>query len=242
MKRRARAATVCTAVTILAGLAAGNADARGTQVVGETYADYTLMFQKSAAQIWNKDNSSAVSQWAWSPQPQLGEHSYIYWGNPYDWSKATYEDFYHDGDWVRLSGYGGGPSGSYKQDVAVQWTADTDCKTNRQALPAGDQYYAKWSVTGVGYCLFASGTITQQSTGKQVAFVHQQVWTKEPCDNPNIGMGPRDCLKQQEVWWDDNLSPWSKKVDHVQYVGKGIGPAYNMTGPDGSMRYSWSWG
>jgi hypothetical protein len=201
----------------------------------ETYADYTLMFQRSAGQHWN---NQAAGQWAWSPQSST--ESSIYWGDPANWAAATSEKFIHDGDWVMLDGYQSDTF--YQVRTTVEWTADADCNTNRVSLaPGGAQRYAKWLVSPEPYCMFATGTITQTSTGKQVAWAHQQVWSLEQCSNDFLGT--RSCLKQQERYWDDNLSPWTEKVVRTQYIGKGAGMAYRVD--DGAfhaqLRYIWTW-
>lgn len=222
------------AFAVAVALLCGGSSAAATEP--DTYADYTLMFSRSAGQAWS--GNVAASQWAWSPQSTT--ESFIYWGNPANWAAATYEKFVHDGDWVRLDGY---QSDTYYQlRTTVEWTADGDCTTNRQGLtPGGPQRYAKWLIPAQPYCMFAAGTVTQTSTGKVIAFAHQQVWSVEQCTNQYLGT--RSCLKQVERYWDDNLSPWTEKVNETAYVGKGVGMAYRVDQAawHAELRYIWTW-
>lgn len=204
----------------------------------ETFADYSMMFQRSAGQHWT--TTTAAGQWAWSPQ--TGDRSLVYWGDPANWPASTSaEIFIHDGDWVLLDGYQDSVS-YYQERTTVEWTADADCVTNRAALaPGGAQRYVKWFVPAQPYCMFAVGTITQMSTGKVVAWAHQQVWSTEQCANQYLGSRP--CLKQVEHWWDDNGSPWSEKISRTQYIGKDAGMAYHIDQGNwhADLRYIWTW-
>ena len=205
---------------------------------GETYADYTLMFQRSAGQHWNASSNTVSGQWAWSPQSAT--ETRITWGHPSTWPSGTAERFSHDGQWVFLDGWQ--DSQVYQLRTTVEWIANADCTTGRVPLvPGGPQRYAKWNVDTQPYCMFAAGTIRQVSTGKLISFAHQQVWSQETCANAYLGSRP--CLKQVERWWDDNGTPWAEKIYRTQWIGKGAGMAYRIEdhGVTLDLRYAWTW-
>jgi hypothetical protein len=218
-------------LTVVVALVCGSSAAAADPP--ENWADYSLMFSRSAGQHWTAQPSG---QWAWSPQSAT--ESLIYWGDPANWAAAKSEKFVHDGDWVRLAGFGS----DYQLRTTVEWTADADCTAHRTALaPGGSQRYVKWLVPSEPYCMFAAGTITQLSTGKAVMFAHQQAWSTEQCSNQYLGT--RSCLKQVEHWWDDNMAPWGEKVSQTQYIGKGAGMAYRVDNGTfhAELKYIWTW-
>lgn len=211
----------------------------------QTYGDYSLMFQRSAGQYWAQQESTATGQWTWNPS---GNTSVISWGPAEswqrggDWAQVKHEQFAYDGGWVWLDGFRDSVS-FYELRTMVEWTADADCQTNRVALvPGGAQRYVKWTVDSRPYCLFAAGTLRQVTTGKLIAFAHQQVWSRETCANRYLGQ--RLCLKQRETWWDDNGSPWQVRQDRTQWIGRGAGMGYVIA--EGAfrpeLRYTWLWG
>lgn len=205
---------------------------------GETYADYTMMFQRTGGQHWNATSNTVSGQWAWTPQSATS--SYVTWGHPSTWPAGTVERFSRDGDWIRLDGWH--DSQVYELRTSVEWMANADCVTGRVALtPGGPQRYAKWNVDSQPYCLFSLGTIRQVSTGKLISFAHQQIWSQETCTNAYLGS--RSCLKQVERWWDDNGTPWTEKVTRTQWIGKGVGLAYKIDskGTKLDLRYAWNW-
>lgn len=233
----ARTLTIA-ALALAAAVSPATTGVVGATLTGETYADYTQMFTRSAGQHWNAASSQAAGQWAWAPQSETSSH--VRWGHPSTWPAGTVERFSHDGDWVRLDGWH--DSHVYQLRTTVEWVASADCATGRVALtPGGAQRYAKWNVDSQPYCLFAAGTVTQVSTGKVIAFAHEQVWSLETCANAYLGS--RSCLKQVERWWDDNGTPWAEKVNRTQWIGKGVGLAYKIEskGTRMDLRYGWNW-
>ncbi|PXY20305.1 hypothetical protein [Prauserella endophytica] len=198
----------------------------------DTYADYTLMFERAAGQHWNA--TQAEGQWAW--EPQSATESRIRWGHPHTWASEPHqykEHFRRDGDWVMLDGWEGNGT-FYELDAAVQWTADGDLVTNRVALPPGAQHYAKWTVPpplGGCYGMFALGTIVEQSSGKRVAFAHEQRWTNVGViASPHLPAAP--ALRQTEKWWDDNGHAFSLRVHRDVFLAKGYGMAYRIQNYD----------
>lgn len=212
----------------------------------ETYGDYSGMFDRTAGQFLT--GSSVTGQWAWSPQSATESH--ITWGHPSDWPKGQKERFIREGDYVLLDGWWGNGT-YYKQDV-TQWRADSDCKSNREQLPSGAQRYVAWQAPaeGSGYCLFAAGTLTEQSSGKTVRFAHQQVWSAVNCPS-NPHRNATECLKQTETWWDDNHKPWSESLHRDVYLAKGHGMAYRVDNRNVKnhssitsthyLKYRWNW-
>ena len=211
----------------------------------ENYGDYSRMFERSAGQFW--DSSQAVGQWAWMPQSATESH--INWGHPDNWPPEYKERFILDGDWVLLDGWW--DNGTYYKLQVDQWMSDLDCETNRVALPSGAQRYVKWDVpaVGTGYCLFAQGTITEQSSGKVVLFAHQQKWSNAGNVTNNY-RGTAPALKQTETWWDDNHTEFRKKLHRDVYLAKGHGMAWRIQNYDPAtgksttrydLKYAWTW-
>lgn len=241
--RRLLAALIAV-VAALCPAAARAAPAARIQLSVETWGDYSRMFERSAGQYWSQ--SAVDGQWTWDPKSATESH--ISWGHPSAWPPPYVERFIRDGDWVRLDGWWDNGT-YYTLRTAAEWTADADCKTNRTALAAdGSQRYVRWVVPTASYCLFAVGTVTEGSSGKVVAFAHEQVWSREPCANSHLGT--RACLKQVERWWDDNASPWREKVSRSQHIGKGVGMTYLITSyqpgttkitSTSSLKYAWTW-
>ncbi|MBK1788799.1 hypothetical protein [Prauserella cavernicola] len=208
------------------------------------------MFERAAGQHWNA--SKAEGQWAW--EPVSATESRIRWGHPDTWGTEQHpykEHFRRDGDWVMLDGWEGNGT-YYELNVAVQWLAGLDLVTNRVALPPGAQHYAKWTVPalGQGYSLFALGTIIEQSSGKRVAFAHEQRWCNVgPTTNPHLGSAP--ALRQTEKWWDDNGErPFGMRLHRDVYLAKGHGMAYRIQNRDAlsgaatnriDLRYAWTY-
>src|SRR5690606_40856751 len=68
----------------------------------------------------------------------------------------------------------------------------------------GKQHYVKWQIQPVAYCLEAWGFI-EIPGGENVNFYHRQAWfppSGPTCSNPY--MRGQVCVKQFEVWEDDN--------------------------------------
>lgn len=235
---------LAAALLMVAALCPPASSAAATGSSSETWDGYARMFAQSAGQYWSQ--SAVDGQWAWDPKSATESH--ISWGHPSAWPPPYVERFIRDGDWVRLDGWWDNGT-YYTLRTAAEWTADADCKTNRTALAAGgSQRYVRWTVPTTTYCLFAVGTVTEGSSGKIVAFAHEQVWSREMC--ANFHLGTRPCLKQVERWWDDNASRWAEKVSRVQHIGKDVGMAYLITSyqpgtttvqSSAALRYAWTW-
>jgi len=209
--------------------------------VTETYGDYSMMFSRSAGQYWT--GNQVGGQWAWSPQSFTESH--IYWGNPVTWPPAYHERFIVVGDWVTLDGWWDNGT-YYKVNTTTEWQGDFNCSTSITPLPTGGaQHYTHWTIPANGYCLFAVGTITEQSTGNVVHFQHKQTWTKS-ASCLNAFNPSRPCLIQSEQWSDDHGTPLTQKLARSSTIAKGIGMAWhiNQTYPSNwytDLKYNWMW-
>lgn len=205
----------------------------------DTYDTYTQMFSRSAGQYWT--GASAAGQWAWAPQSST--ESWVYWGNPATWPPVYHERFIHSGDWVMLDGWWDNGT-YYTLRTTTEWQANADCFTGKTMLPLGAQHYTHWTIPATSYCLFAAGTVKEQSTGKTIHFQHQQIWSVASGGNAYFGSVPE--LKQTEQWSDDNGTDMSVKLQRDQYIAKGYGEAFaiRQTIPsvwNTDLRYAWSY-
>ncbi|WP_216214639.1 hypothetical protein [Amycolatopsis aidingensis] len=212
-------------VLVLAGMSiAVPQAAAGTTT--ETYGQYSRMFERSAGQFWA--DGQAAGQWAWDPR-SAGE-SRISWGDPKNWPPSYHEKFVRSGDWVLLDGwYSNGTY--YSLNVTSERVGDADCHNLRELPDAdGRQHYTQWTIQDRAYCLKAHGTITEQSTGKQIDFGHTQIWyPPAECSNPYYGR--QRCVKQWESWWDNNGSPGEpikRRLEREQLIASGIGMAFTI--------------
>lgn len=89
-------------VPVLTGATAGTSS--GGTIAAESYGQYSLMFQRSAAQYWA--GGAAAGQWAWTPRSATT--SDISRGDPKAWPPKSAERFIHSGVWVHLAGYNDG--------------------------------------------------------------------------------------------------------------------------------------
>jgi len=200
------------------------ADPRTSDAATETYADYSLMFEKAAGQYFA--GGTAAGQWAWTPLSAT--ESDISWGDPKAWPPASAEHFVHDGDWVLLEGYNDGPGRPLTQiqRVTTESLGDTNC-TNLRPLPSDGsrQHYVKWTISTSGYCVDATGTIKPPNGSATVNFRHLQKWLPpHPCSN--LYYAGRTCITQYEQWWDDNQHAFSLQLTRTVELAKGLGMAF----------------
>ncbi len=210
----------------------------------ETYADYSMMFERSAGQFWA--DGQPAGQWAWNPQSEDGSH--ISWGSPETWPPEMAEVFVHDGDWVLLEGWHDNGT-FYRLEVDTEQVGDGNCQ-NMRDLPTdgGAQRYARWTIPDSAYCLKAWGTIVEESTGTRIDFGHTQTWSP-PARCSNAYYQGQTCIKQWESWWDNNGSPGSpieRRLERDQYLARGIGMAFKVVQfyprPwSADLRFDWTW-
>lgn len=222
---------------------AGTASAAST----ENYGQFSMMTVKAAGQVWAKDDTSkTVAQWAW--KPGRNGTSEVRWDKAGDWQgKSTHTETYvHKGGWVYLSGFVNKKTGvSYKVRVTSEKIGNAQCGNMKSlASNGGLQHYVKWTVPSAGYCLISVGKITS-SKGEVVHFRQQLKWNK-PGNCATKYHGTVRCIRQSEVWSDDNGH--AMKVTRVRdnYLGKGFGPGLimNQTKPaawHADLRYTWRW-
>jgi len=216
-----------------------------------TYGDYSRMFERSAGQFWS---GTWRNQWAWEPQGLNVSH--IRWGDPDTWPPANYERFERslDGEWVLHSGYGDNV-GFASQVVAREQIGDVNCQ-NMTPLPyaGGKQHYVKWNIQSTAYCLEAWGQILVPGAAP-VDFYHKQVWfppSAPTCDNAYFQ--DRTCIKQYEVWMDNNPGnggtvggPLQLRHERDNIFAKYVGPAYIIhnyypnNGWHADLRYYWTY-
>jgi len=214
--------------------------AAAAQATPDTYDTYARMFTRSAGQYWS--GNQVGGQWAWSPQNS--NESWISWGDPATWPPAYHERFIHSGDWVMLDGWWDNGT-YYTVTTTTEWQANSDCATGKVFLPAGQQHYTHWTIPASAYCLYAEGTITEQSSGNSFSFQHKQIWSLQ-ASCANAYNSPLPCLKQHEDWWDNRTSAMTLRLSRDGYLGKGYGPAWNIRQTYPSVwsadgRYGWNW-
>lgn len=208
----------------------------------ENYAQYSLMFEKSAGQYFA--GGTAAGQWAWTPLSTT--ESDISWGDPKAWPPSSAEHFIHDGDWVLLDGYNdsAGRPLTQIQRVTTETIGDANC-TNQQPIPsaAGRQHYVKWTIPTAGYCLDATGTIKPPNGSTTVHFRHLQKWLPpHPCNNPYYSN--QTCITQYEQWWDDNQHPYALQLTRTVELARGLGMSFTNRTTDpltwnADGRYYW---
>jgi hypothetical protein len=147
-----------------------------TAAPSQNYGEYSLMGQRHAGQFYS--GGIPAGQWSWTP---LGDASEVVWGDPSKWPPDSVERFVH--------------------------TGDGSCR-NMVPLPSdeGRQHYVQWRIPPQAYCLQAWGTITDQSSGKNVDFFHSQIWSP-PSSCRNDYLGEQTCIRQWESWSDNNGAP-----------------------------------
>ncbi|TXH77275.1 MAG: hypothetical protein E6Q88_02100 [Lysobacteraceae bacterium] len=206
----------------------------------ETWAEYSMMGQRRAAQIWS--GGAAVSQFAWAPQSATESH--VYWGDPQAWPPTYHERFIVSGDWVLLDGWWGNGT-YYTLRVTNERYCDISCNQCATIATSGPQHYVRRQIPTAAYCLKADGVITELSSGKRLRFGHTQVyWPPASCSNAYIS-GQR-CIRQWESWWDDNGTSYQRKIDRDQYLAKGLGngfiiQTYYPAPWRADMRYFWNY-
>jgi hypothetical protein len=206
----------------------------------ETWADYSMMNTRRAAQIWAE--GVAISQYAWAPQ--LSGESHIYWGDPFQWPPQYHERFIDDGEWIMLDGWWGNGT-YYKVRITEEKICDSTCTNCIIIASSGPQHYTKRNVSSSTYCLKAEGSVTEQSSGNMFHFGHTQVyWAPTICSNAYISN--QRCIRQWESWWDDNGTTYQRKVDRDGYLAKGIGPGFKIyqyfpTPWQADLRYYWDY-
>lgn len=206
----------------------------------ETWADYSMMGQRRAAQIWA--GNVLAAQYAWAPV--TANESHIYWGDANNWPPEYHERLIREGDWVMLDGWWGNGT-YYILRVTQEELCDGTCSNCTTLATSGRQHYVKWTVPETAYCLRARGTVTEEFSGKVLQFGHTQAyWPPAPCSNAYYS-GQR-CIRQWESWWDDNPKPYQRRVDRDQYLAKGIGQGFTVDqyfpSPwHAELRYYWNY-
>lgn len=218
-----RRVLITLALTILFTI--GSMAAPPAEAGAETYGDYSMMFTRSAGQYWA--GAQVAGQWAWSPASP--SESWVSWGDPKTWPPSYREKFVHTGDWVLVDGWADNGT-YYKLSTTTEWSAIGSCTGARTSFPPGGaQHYVRWTVPTVGYCMFAEGTITEQSSGKVVRYRHEQTWSPPAAcpANPNTTV-KATCVKQTERWSDDNGSPMAPRLLRDAWIAKGLGMAWSV--------------
>lgn len=253
---------VVLAVLLALGLFGAPAQAavkRLTVSPATTYDGYSMMLSKVAGK-------HTGGQWGWNPYTPTD--SLIGWGDPaLGWPPANQEHFFHQsdssGDWAKLDGwYDHGTF--YQLKVTTEWQAQADCRTGKVYLPTGGaQHYARWTIPATSYCLYAHGTITEQSSGNSFEFDHTQVWgpsaacptlpapVKELNNTVKVTQ-PTFCISQWESWGDANGHPLTLTLERTQWLAQGLGMAEKIVQtypllPSGQpwtsyMTNQWTWG
>jgi hypothetical protein len=192
---------------------------------GETYDQYSLMFERSAGQYWA--GGVAAGQWSWSPSGAAGT-SDISWGDPKTWPPSSAERFVRSGDWVLLEGYndGAGRPLTQIQLVTSEKIGSATC-TGIQPLASagGRQHYVRWTIPSVGYCLDAVGTIKPPNGSTTVNFRHLQRWSP-PHACANAYFSGQTCITQFEEWWDDNRHAFGLQLSRTVELARGKGMAF----------------
>ena len=196
-----------------------------------TWGSYSMMLtggvagHGAAGQFWSGDQ--AGGKWEWDTISTTEAH--VYWGDPAKWPPSYHEQFIRSGDWVTLPGWFDNGT-FYAVKTSVEWQAAADCRTGRTYLPTGGpQHYVRWTVPGTTYCLYAEGTITEQSTGTIVHFVHQQVWSPPAaCGTNAYGLTAPSCISQWESWSDDNGAPMRLKLERTATLAQGLGMNFRI--------------
>jgi hypothetical protein len=153
----------------------------------------------------------------------------VYWGDPNAWPPTYHEQFMLDGDWVTLPGWFDNGT-FYTITTTSEWQAAADCRTGRTFLPTGGpQHYVHWNTPVTSYCLYAEGTIKEESTGKLMHFVHQQVYTPPAaCGTNAYGNTAPSCITQWESWSDDRGTPLTLKIERTNTLAQGIGENFRI--------------
>lgn len=208
-----------------------------------TYDQYSMLNHRSAGQLWTTDGP--VTQWAWTPQPD--GRTQIRWGDPATWPPPNYEQFTRSGDWVLLEGYGDDTGQFARQVVTRELLGNVDCArpTTLPPDPLGRQRYTRWTIPTQPYCLQAWGHIDY--AGTRVDFHHRQVWFP-PGSCRNTYLTDQTCLKQYEVWSDNNGDPGGVLIERHRrdnILAQGIGPGFILhdyrTGWHAELRHHWAW-
>lgn len=207
----------------------------------ETWAEYSMMGQRRAAQLWS--GGKPASQFAWAPQSAAESH--VYWGEPNTWPPTYHERFIVSGDWILLDGWWGNGT-YYTVRVTHERLCDITCTRCTTIATSGPQHYVRRQIPTNAYCLKADGDITEMSSGKKLRFGHTQAyWPPAPCSNAYISR--QRCIRQWESWWDDNNgTPYQRKLDRDQYLAKGLGngflvQTYFPSSWRADMRYFWDY-
>lgn len=189
----------------------------------DTYADFSRLDDRSAGQFWS--GGKAAGQWSWRTDGP-GEYS-INWEQEEPENRETFLRS-EDGEWLLLDGWGKRGHTYYEQRVTSEELGNADCTDMKPvASDGGRQHYVRWNTPASGYCLDAKGTIQEESGGKKINFRHKQVWSPPaPCSNATFK--DRVCIKQHEMWWDDNNHPYEKTLDREIHLAKDLGMAFKI--------------
>ncbi len=213
-------------LTVLAGLSFAMAPA-STAATLPTYGDYSMMLAGggAAGQYWS--GNQAGGKWEWDTVSAT--ESRVSWGDPAKWPPTYHEQFVRSGDWATLLGWFDNGT-FYKVQTTSEWQAAADCRTGRIYLPTGGpQHYVRWTIPPAAYCLYAEGTITEQSSGKTMQFVHQQIWSPpSACPANAYGLTAPSCIAQWESWSDSIGTPLQLKLERSDVLARGLGPAWQI--------------
>lgn len=225
------ALAVLMLVLVAAPLTTFGAATTATAATAPVYSDYSMMLvgAGSAGQHWSGDQ--AGGKWEWNTISAT--EARIFWGDPAKWPPTYNEQFIRQtdsaGDWVRLLGWFDNGT-FYIVKTTTEWQAAADCRTGRTVLPTGGaQHYVRWAVPAASYCLYAEGTITEQSSGKVMHFIHQQVYTPPAaCGTNAYGLTAPSCITQWESWSDDIATPFKLKLERTATLAQGLGMAFRI--------------
>lgn len=238
--RRWRTVAIVMTGALLGTMAIGAGIAGAVPDQAGTYADFSRITERSAGQFGAP--GAPPSQWSWRTD-RPGEYS-ISWDKDEPQSRERFIRS-SDGNWLFIDGWSDNGT-YYRQRVTSESVGDKNCN-NMTSIPSnrGRQHYVQWNIPAEGYCLDASGTVTEQSSGKRFNFRHRQVWSPPaPCSTK--AFPGRTCIKQHEIWWDDNQHPMRVTLDRDQYLAKGLGMAFKVVQREPSpwsaeLRNTWTY-
>ena len=197
-------------------------DSGGVYGKAETWADYSMMRKPWTGQLWA--NGKVVSQYQWVPVDN--NESHVYWGLPDKWPPDYRERFIRNGAWVMLDGWWGNGT-YYSLRVTNETLCDAKCSNCTTIAQSGPQHYTRWIVPVKGYCMRADGVLTEQSSGKQLLFRHDQKYSPPaPCSNSTLV--DQVCIEHWESWSDNRDSPLKQKLERVTYFAKGLGGGFKV--------------
>lgn len=218
----ARRAILAAWAALAAALVAAGCATRGG-AGRETWADFTMMGSQRGATLWSAGNPASHFQWSRAS----ADEAHAQWTDPTRNNAPTSnERFLRVGDWVMLDGWWGNGT-YYTQRIERDEWCDAACGNCTTIATEGPQHYARWQVPATDYCLRTEGRIVEQSSGKSFRFRHVQVWSApRPCANGS--QREERCIIQHETWWDDNQTPFERKLERSIYIAKGLGLGFRI--------------